>query len=263
MKNIHFFPKTIKQVVNGKIVDVDFNIEQLIPEFLVNEFGMENIINAIDELKITYSDLTSISECSSNHFDFYLNKWHDIFRSELIEKRDRYGAIIDKYYKYSFYQFSFVSKGSKLLSKLIIEKYPYLNEIRTTEIVSFDPYKFINGYDNLNDIPNEFRDHTINELMLMVGIQEKEIETSLCKIYTSGLSNFDTFEFYLECPDFECKINCLYIPYKALKENNYSIIHERTESYIKSYIELVKKDATNDLKILNCDTALKLKKLMS
>ena len=53
----------------------------------------------------------------------------------------------------------------------------------------------------------------------------------------------------------------LYIPYKALKENDFSIIHDRTKSYIESYNQIGSK-FNLDLKVLTCDTAFKLKELM-
>lgn len=264
MKNIHFFPNTVKQLDDNKTVEVAFNIEQMIPEFLVNEFGMENIINAIDELEITYNELTSVKECSSNYSHSYLNKFYDMFRVELVEKRDRNGSLINSYYKYTLYEFSLIQKGSELLTKLICDKFPYLSEFKTKEIISFDPYKFINGYNNLSNIPKEFRDYTVNELISMVGIQEKEIECSLCKIYTSSLNNFDNYELYLNCPELIDKhgnYESLYIPYKALKENDFSIIHDRTKSSIESYNQIGSK-FNLDLKVLTCDTALKLKGLM-
>jgi len=268
MKNIHFFPKTVKQLVDNKIVEIDFNIEQMIPEFLVNEFGMENIINAIDELKITYSEITEINNFfsnSNNHIinvnNHIINKFHDITSSEFIQKRDNRGNLTNSYTKYTIYQFSFIQRGSDLISKLVIDKYPYLSEFKQTKTVSFDPYKFINGYNNLRDIPKEFRYYTINELTSMVGIQERETEISLFRFYTSGLSDFDKYDFYLNCPEIDEQIDSLYIPYRALKENDYSIIHEKTKKYIESYYSHA--DAPKKLKILKCETALKLKKLMS
>lgn len=264
MKNIHFFPKTVKQLVNNKIVEVDFNIEQMIPEFLVNEFGMENIINAIDELNITYSEITSIDSFTSNYDKHIINKFYDIISSEDIIKRDSHNNITGSYRKYSIYQFSFIQKGSEILNKLVTEKYPYLSEFKGTKTISFEPYKFINGINRLSDIPSEFRDYTINELISMDCVQEKEIEISLCKFYTSSLSNFDDYEFYLDCTETDEEICSLYIPYKALRANDYSIIHNRTKSYIEDYHRNFKHSEIDaKLKILTCETALKLKKLMS
>jgi len=264
MKNILFFPNTIKQLDNNKTVEVAFNIEQMIPEFLVNEFGMENIINAIDELGITYSELTSIKECSSNYTNSYFNKFYDMIRIEFIKKLDKNGCVTSSYHKYTFYEFSLIQKGSELLTKLICDKFPYLSEFKTKKIISFDPYKFINGYNNLSSIPKEFRGYTVNELISMDGVQEKEIECTLFKIYETGLPNFDKYEIYLNCPDLinnHGDYESLYIPYKALKENDFSIIHDRTKSYIESYNQIGSK-FNLDLKVLTCDTALKLKGLM-
>lgn len=266
MKNIHFFPSTVKKLANNKTVEVEFNIEQMIPEFLVNEFGMENIINAIDELEITYSELTSVNHCSSNHTVPYLNRFYDMIRVEFVQKHDRNGSVTSSYYKYDFYEFSLIQKGSELLTKLICDKFPYLNEFKTKKMVSFRPYKLINEYNRLSDIPKEFRDYTVNELISMVGVQEKEIDASLCKIYTNSLTNFDNYEFYLNCPelinqhgDFES----LYIPYKALRENDFSIIYDRTKSYLESYNKMSNDSKFNlSLKVLTCDTAFKLKELM-
>jgi len=263
MKNIHYFPKTIKILNNNKTIEIDFNIEQMIPEFLINEFGLKTIINAIDELGISYSELTSISTTSSNYKNSCFDKYYDIINIEYVSKLDNNGNKTNSYYKFTSYEFSLVSKGSELLTKLICDKYSYLSEFKTKKIVKFIPYKFINGFNKLSDIPEEFRNYTVNELISMTSIQEKEVEVSLCKIYTSGLSNFDNYEFYLDCPELINKqgnFDNLYIPYNALKEKDFSIIYNRTKSYLESYYT---KDISDRLKVLTCNTALKLKELMS
>ena len=265
MKNVHFFPKTIKQLINGKIVDVDFDIEQMIPKFLVDEFGMENIINAIDELKMTYSELTTYVDFTSDSSSYHTNKWHDITRTEFVEKRDtRYNNVIKSYYKYTSHEFSLITRGQELLTKLIVEKFPYLSEFKGVKKVLFDPFEFVNKHTRLQDIPNEFRTYTVNELIEMVGVQEKEIEVNLCQCYTNNLSDFDKYEFYLNCPEIINQygnVESLYIPYRALTNNDFSMIYNRTKSSLENYHKLVSSYRLST-DVLTCKTALKLKSLM-
>ena len=211
-------------------------------EILLQYFTEEEIELALHQINYSVDDLTDI-ENFENEPKFYKN--YELFKQNVrFYKTVYYGeysknvSVVGNAYRIEAkYQ---GLKHGKLVHKLFSNRYEWFDNFSTTELVNC---KQFTGFIRLKDIPEEFKNLTVNQLL---AIEKREVIKSKWNIYEVQPSP----EMYLET-----EFGSLYVPYISLINKDFSIIENRMTTYVNWYIE----NKTALLKPLISKEALKLK----
>jgi hypothetical protein len=256
MKN---FPRTIL-TING---EKPFILKDWLKPELFELFDENWVYEAVEELNLTFNQLTHHVSQSDLYGTSFFPDIHSIISIESKEKLLMSTLYINKtekrkYNEYQLYVPCHSCYSGEIFRYCLLKKYPMLRFERLIE-VKVKPYDFINNHIRLNEIPESFKNMTINELLKLDANEEivdKRAESCL-KCY----SNFD--EIYLET---EVVLNgsyqSIYIPTKDLYNFDYNAIEKRTRDYLMDYYYKDSKYKEIALSCLESETAKKLKKIL-
>jgi len=214
-------------------------------EVLLQYFTEEEIELALHQINYSLDDLTDI-ENFENEPKFY--KHYELYKQNVRFNKKVYqgeyskdvSVVGNSYRVKAKYQ---GLKHGKLVHKLFSHKYEWFDSFFTTQLLDC---KQFTGFIRLKDIPEEFKDLTINQLL---EVERKEVVKSQWKIYEVNSNP----EMYLET-----EFGSLYVPYNSLIDRDFSIIENRMTTYVNWYSTDIE-EKTAMLKPLISKEALKLK----
>ncbi len=86
MINESNFPKTVKKIsiVDNQLTYVEskFNLVDLLPKSLVDEFGLETVLKSVQVLNLTFLDLITYSSISTRNKISLPSGFYDVYLSE-------------------------------------------------------------------------------------------------------------------------------------------------------------------------------------
>lgn len=269
MVNDNFFPKTIKQVVldenqKPQITKIPFESAEWINPNLLNEFGLETVTDALNNLQYSFRELREIKEVRSKNFNllemYPVNSfWFNT--SETRQVKDGYGWKTVKTEKYVFYVPGNLHFG-ELFGECLFLQNPKLRQFTTKKKILFETEKFLNeSVDLMKDVPEELRDLTLNEIAALPNPYRISVNSSRLKCY-SPHTKFENYEFYLELEkETGRKINSLYIPFQAYKRKDFSLVEKRMKDYLTFYYHSERLAQKNLDEILNHPLTNKFRKI--
>lgn len=259
MVNDNFFPKTIKQVVlddnqKPEIIEVPFELANWINPHLLNEFGLETVTNALNNLQYSFRELREIKNVTSRGFkllEMYPVNSFWFNTSETKQVKDGYGWKTVRTEKYVFYVPGNLKFGEIFRECLFLQN-PLLREFNIKKEILFETEKFLNeSVDLMKDIPEELRNLTLNEIAALPNPYRITVNSPKLKCY-SPHTKFEEYEFYFELErETGRKINSLYIPFQAYKLKDFSLVEKRMKDYFKFYYHSEKIAQENLDEILN------------
>lgn len=259
MVNDNFFPKTIKQIILGnnekpEIIEVPFELANWVNPNLLNEFGIETITNALNNLQYSFRELRESKDVTSEcfrHLALYpVNSfWFNNSETKQVKEYSRWKTVtIDKYV---FYVPSKIRFGEIFRECLFLQN-PLLRQFTFKKEIFFDVEKFLNESVNLiKDVPEELRDLTLKEIAALPSPYQITVNSPKLKCY-SPHTKFEDYEFYFELEkETGRKINSLYIPFQAYKRRDFSLVEKRMKDYFKFYYHSERLAQENLNEILN------------
>lgn len=259
MVNDNYFPKTIKQVVLGdnqkpEIIEVPFELASWINPHLINEFGLETVTNALNNLQYSFRELREINKVTSSNFKFLelyqVNSfWFNNYETKQVKDGNRWKTVtIDKYVFYVPGNLMF----GEIFRECLFLNNPLLRQFTTTKEIVFDVEKFLNEFVSLmKDVPEELRGLTLHEIAGLPSPYRITINSPKLKCY-SPHTKFENYEFYFELEKEEGrKITSLYIPFQAYKRRDFSLVEKRMKDYLTFYLHSERLAQENLDEILN------------
>lgn len=234
LKYPQLFPEKIKECKRDErhilFEEKPFNIIEWIHPEIVKEYGAELVIEALNNLKLTYTYLVEHTERSTRHTFTAPSTANNMNRKEQKTYQER--ASIIPYTVYHFEVPGGIYNG-EIIRECMLLKYPELRQFTFPDTVKFNPFDTFNTHTILSEIPAEYRDKTINELMEISAPQEKEVQKSAFFFYDSS-KNGKVEEFYLKVSEDQGN-DTLYIPWEAFVKRDFKMIEKRMQDYFTNY----------------------------
>lgn len=245
-------------------------------ELLKLEFTEEEIDKALEDIKYTIRDLTDVKEFQREPT---FMKVYELVKSNVKFKIKQYQGEWEKevYVTGSEYRIKAEYQGLKhgnLIFQLFNNRYAYFNSF--TELVIENVKPSIHNWTRLKDVPEDFYNISVKELVEMTNGKDIQVEKSLWTIYQL---HRDNAEMYLKT-----EFGTLYVPFKAIIDKNWKIINDRMITYCLFYCDPInlsgyglnhrgrtkeeykldkEKDYNNMIKPLESKEALKLKEFLT
>jgi len=228
--------------------DVPFNILDWVSSDIKKYFSDEVILKAIRDENIVFNMMYKIHTCSDLRGFTHFPKVHHINRIEKKQKtvkmnNNRWSeSELKKYDEYYLYVPSELING-KLLSRILRNVYSFLNKeiyyIPTEKEVNV--HDWFNSYIRLTEIPEGFRDYSVNELLQMKEDKVKVIDNIfMLKCYS------DIKEMYLSINSIQ-GFPSLMINLESFLKGDFDSIENRTKVYYSDYY----KNKPEYLKMIN------------
>lgn len=270
MPNDNFFPKIIKLIVLGddqkpEIIEIPFDLEKWINPNLLNEFGLETVTKALNNLQYSFRELRESKSVTSKGFQllelypvnsFWFNNWE----TKQVKDGNHWKTVRTD--KYVFYVPANLNFG-EIFRECLFIKNPLLRKFTTKKEVLFDVGKFLNELVNLmKDVPAELRDLTLNEIAALPSPYRIIKKSSKIKCYAPH-ADFESYEFYFELEkETGGKISSLYIPFQAYKRRDFSLVEKRMKDYFRFYYHSDTIAQKNLDEILNHPLTKKFRKIV-
>lgn len=190
-------------------------------------FTEEEITKALEDVEYSINDLTDLKcfrgtpwvkdyELVREKVQFTTEEWNGEWKKEI--------KVIGNEYRIKA-QYQGIKHG-KLIFQLFKNRYDWFDTFTKDVVENIKPV--IDRWTKVKDVPEEYRTMTIQELIELEPPKDIIVKKSLWNIYQ--IYNDKNPEMYLET-----EFGSLYVPYKAILNNDFKLIKNRMETYFKSY----------------------------
>lgn len=225
---------------------------------------IRKIINVTDEEILSAIEILFIKPCDLIQEDFAKLSSHPYGKLveglKPAEKRvyEKYGSRIDNYYLYLIPHRYLSVREKDLLVYFIPKKYPNIfeNDLFKKEIDAKTDFKTFGEFKEFHNISD---DDSIKKVLTLLKTSSKPTKKTVSKFDIYSPSGEKNYEIYLNT-----EFGSLYIPFDAIKNNDFSLIEERMTDYFSWYYGNNENESyLNAIKPLESKEAIFLKELLT